>query len=423
MRSPGLSIPTGTRELIEFLALSGLLLMLSTGPVYFIAQHVLHAESDWESRPIKVGFILCGLIGAAVWASMAIDHRIIRFSTTLVPATAFVALAVVSTWWSILPRQTLWRSSVYIGMFLIAWALASLDFDRLWAVIILFTGSGTLASIFVAVARPSMGVAESGYWRGIYTSPNSLGPVSALFITALIAIALMDRRTVTRITVAVLTLVALVPLIRSNATTSMAALALAIVSTAIIWLISDLRRRGQNRRSLVVMAAAGIGAILIGIPAGVIAARTSGIQQRLEVWPVVWQRILIKPWTGYGFFTYWGTRASTQPRTIGRAGSAHNSVLESGLDVGTIAMVVTTAMLVVAVIVGIRRVLRDPTIANAALLAVTVFVVSSHLTESFVSWFSYMWILLVVLAAHPGQTDNTSTPPVSVIATEEAADG
>lgn len=398
-----MSIPTGIRELVEFVTLIGLLVLFSTGPVYFISQHLLHSQSNWEARPIKVGFLVCGVVSAIVWTSMATDHRIIRFRSTLVPGALFVVMAVASTWWSILPRQTMWRSTVYIGMFLMAWALASLEFERFWTVILAFSGSATLASIVVVVLRPSMGIAESGYWRGIYTSPNSLGPVSALFMMALAVIAIIDERRSTRMITGLFGLAALVTLVRSNATTSMMALVIAAVTATTGWAIAYLVQRGRRNAARNSVIGAVTAAVVLGIPTVLVATRTSGMRQRLEVWPIVWERILIKPWTGYGFFTYWGTRTSMHPRTIGRAGSAHNSVLESGLDTGMIGMAITLVLLTVAVVVGVNRVRHMPTVSNVALLALTVFVVLSHMTESFISWFSYMWILLVVLSAHPGE--------------------
>ncbi|MCB1257949.1 MAG: O-antigen ligase family protein [Microthrixaceae bacterium] len=394
------AFPERARQRVELAVLTLILIALSTGPVYFVSKHLFGVDGSWESRPIKYGFVLTGFVGGCVWLSMALDRRIKRLNLPLVLGGIFAALAVASTTWSIIPRQTLWRGSVYVAMFLIAWALASLEFEHLWTVIFTFTGLATAASIAVVVLRPGMGIAQpSTNWNGIYTSPNSLGPIAAMFIIATIGMALLaSQRWVYAISAACIA-VAIVPLVKSSSETAILALLIAISITAATWFGATQWCRDDRRRAIAVWVTSALVAVVGSVVAVPFLSRTSGIKQRLDVWPIVWERILIKPLWGYGFFTYWGTGASMQPRTIGRAGSAHNSVLEAGLDLGVIGMVLVTAMIVLALWFSFRRLIREPGPRNAAVLTLAIFIVMSHMTESFISWFSYMWILLVVVAS------------------------
>lgn len=395
-----LAFPERARQRVELAVLALILIAFSTGPVYFVSKHIFGVDGTWDSRPIKYGFVLTGFIGGCVWLSMALDRRIKRPDLPLVLGGIFAALAVASTTWSIIPRQTLWRGSVYIAMFLIAWALSSLDFEHLWTVLFTFTGLATAASIALVVVRPGMGIAQlSGNWIGIYTSPNSLGPIAAIFIIAVIGSALIVSQRWAYIAGGVCVVVAAIPLLKSSSETAIMALGIGISIAAVTWFGASLWSKDQRRKAIGVWAVSAVIAAIGTLVAVPILSKTSGIEQRMGVWPVVWERILIKPSLGYGFFTYWGTDASMEPRTIGLAGSAHNSVLEAGLDLGLAGMVLVTAMVVVALWFGFRRLLRDPGPKNAALLTLTVFVVMSHMTESFISWFSYMWILLVVIAS------------------------
>lgn len=400
----GLSVPRGITEWFEFLGLTAVIVGLTTGPVYFFSQRVLHIDGTWETRPIKVGFALCALVGSLVWLSMALRRKLKRPDIPLAVGGIYVAFAVASTTWSILPRQTLWRSLIYVGMWLLAWALASLDFDRLWTVLSASFGFATLSSLLIAIARPEMGIAtDSGNWRGIYTSPNSLGPVCALFILTMLGIIIMNDNLTLRVGAAAAAAAGSIPLWKSSAETAVLALGISVIASIAVTGVARLSRSDRSGNSWVapvVASAVGLGATAIALP---VLAATSGIQLRWEVWQVVWERIMLKPWFGYGFFTYWGTGASMQPRTIALAGSSHNSVLEAGLDLGIIGMVVFVSILVLAVLYPARRLWTRTSVVTALMLSVAVFVTLSHMTESFVSWFSYMFVLLIVAASHdPG---------------------
>lgn len=410
----GISLPLRLREQVETVLLIAVLVALTTGPVYFVAYHFFHNDGMWEARPIKLGFLISGFVSGCVWLSMATAGRLKRLDAPLVVAGSFVALAVASTAWSILPRQTAWRSSVYVAMFLLAWSLASLTFDRLWTVLIGCFGLATGTSIVLALVRPAMGIAtDSGNWKGIYTSPNSLGPVCGLFIITMVGLVVMNQSRPLRLTAGSLAVVALVPLLRSSAETAVLALAIALLSSLALYLTATrVARRDKRTRAIVAMVAALTTVAAVGVALPVL-GRTSGIELRWEVWKVVWERILIKPWIGYGFFTYWGTGASMQPRTIARAGSSHNSILEAGLDLGAIGMVLVGVIIIAAVAFSARRLWRSPSPQTALIFSVAVFVALSHMTESFVSWFSYMFVLLVVVASHPPSTVSRSGAPVS----------
>jgi O-antigen ligase len=371
----------------------------TTGPVYVFAVRVLGSQSSWEDPWIRLAFIGAAIGGSAVWLSVALDRRLKRLDIGLILAGIFTALAVLSTWWSILPHQTLWRSLVYCGMLATAWCLASMELSRFSSFMLCLTGFGVVASILVRLVRPEVGLDGSGIWRGIYTNPNSLGPICALFMITLLTMALQNSDLRIRILSIVGMIVAAVPLIGSTSETAMGALVASVAVGAFVISVAMLWKHGRREWSIA------LGVIGIAAAAAIVAlltpwiTSTTGIQQRTEVWRVVWDRIWIKPLGGYGFFTYWDTGASMSPRALARAGSAHNSALEASLDLGASGFILVVALAATALARSIRDALTQPCARTLYWLMLAVFVVSSHLTESFVSWFSYVWVLLVVLAS------------------------
>lgn len=395
----GFSLPTSTRQRVELAVLLVVMTAFTTGPVYVFAVRVLGSSSAWEDPWIRLAFIASALAGSAVWLSVAVDRRLKKLDTGLVLAGLFTALAVVSTLWSILPRQTLWRSLVYCGMLAVAWCLASMRSSVFSAFMAFLAGFGTIASIVVWFVRPEVGLDGSGAWRGIYTNPNSLGPISALFMITLFSLGIQNRDVRLRAVAVVGGLVSLVPLIGSTSDTAMTALVMSFAVGGLIMAVSVLWKRGRRQWSIALGVVGMMAAVLVS---GLVLPRlatTSGIRLRTEVWDVVWDRIWVKPRGGYGFFTYWGTRDSMSPRVMARSGSAHNSALEASLDLGIGGFVLVVSIALTALVRSVRDVLVRPCPATLYWLMLAVFVVSSHLTESFVSWFSYMWILLVVIAS------------------------
>lgn len=395
----GFSLPPTNRQRVEFVTLLVVTTAFTTGPVYVFAVRVLGARSAWEDPWIRSAFIAAAVIGSVVWLSVALDRRLKRLDVGLVLAGLFTALAVLSTLWSILPRQTLWRSLVYCGMLAVAWCLASMRSSVFSAFMLCLAGFGTISSILMWLVRPEVGLDDSGTWRGIYTNPNSLGPICALLMITLFSMAIQNRDLRIRTVAAGGVLIPVVPLVGSRSDTAIAALVMSfavgglVMATAVLW------RRGRREWSIALGVVGTVVAVLASALLLPRLATTSGIRLRTEVWDVVWDRIWVKPRGGYGFFSYWGTRDSMSPRVMARSGSAHNSALEASLDLGIGGFVLVVSIAVTAIVRSVRDVLVRPCPVTLYWLMLAVFVVASHLTESFVSWFSYMWILLVVLAS------------------------
>ncbi|MEZ5239770.1 MAG: hypothetical protein R2716_12765 [Microthrixaceae bacterium] len=188
-------MPASAREVAEFLGLVVVLSALTTGPVYVVAVRVFSAPGTWEDGWIKFTFVGVAVAGSAVWASMAARGALRRPGLGFVLASAFTLLAVASTYWSILRWFTFWRSLTYVGLLATAWAVASLGYRMLVSLLVALGGLGTALSLVAIALLPDVGLDGTRIWRGIYTSPNSLGPVCAIAVLGLAATALEVRST------------------------------------------------------------------------------------------------------------------------------------------------------------------------------------------------------------------------------------
>lgn len=390
-------LPASGRERVEFLALVVAMTVFTTGPVYVVAVRVFSAEGTWEDSWIKYTFIAASAVGCAVWASMAHAGRLRRPGVALFIAGAYTTLAILSTLWSVLAYYTLWRSLTYAGLLATAWALASFRYRTFISFLISLCGLGTVLSVVAVVAVPDVGRDGTDIWRGIYTNPNSLGPVCALLVISLLARALETGSARQRAWLLIAVGATCVPLVGSGSSTAIFGLVISIGAATVAVGSSVLWSSGHRQSALITVLAAAVTAVLAALLLQRIGA-LDNIGKRIEVWDVVWDRIWIKPGTGYGFFTYWDTNASLSPRTLARAGSAHNSALDATLGVGFAGFALVVALALLGIGRSLTRAIRNASGRTWAWLSLTLFVVLAHVTESFVSWFSYMWILLIVVA-------------------------
>ena len=83
-------------------------------------------------------------------------------------------------------------------------------------------------------------------------------------------------------------------------------------------------------------------------------------------------------------------------------GSAHNSLVETALGLGILGAAPFVMLVVLAAINAGRGLWLRPSADTATWAALTVFVLLENVTESFVLWFSHIWVLLLVAALRRG---------------------
>ena len=439
---------------------AGLLLVLSNGPVLRFATGVLNRPghwNDWAVWPFFAGAAAASSTLAWVtWrsgpspagqvaqalppeqgvqaASSAPRARLSR--PALIAIGWYSAVAVASSLWSVYASATLWRSVVYLGLILLAVALARFTDDELSTALVLLASVAVAGSLAVIVLQHDVGVDRHGNWIGMYTNRNSLAPLAAFGVIAglrwlfLRPIPLQHhglRRDGSatgttgparaagtsgpagvagatpalwrRVWGAVLVAASLATLIGAGSRTAWLALAAALAVASALGAAAvgaaRVSRRGRWRTRATVFGA-GLVAAGIGVAVAVAAWNVPTLSQRRAIWSLAWDRVLERPWGGYGFFAFWEVPELVQEHVLLQRGSAHNSLVETALGLGILGAAPFVMLVVLAAINAGRGLWLRPSADTAMWAALTVFVLLENLSESFVLWFSHIWVLLLV---------------------------
>ena len=383
--------------------------MFTNGPVLLFSKRVLDRTGRWEDHAVWPVLAAAGACGAALAARRALGARRAsgatsqqpdRFSRVAAAAVAcFTLAALASTLWSVDPAATAWRSCVYVGMALLAWAIAGFDYDEAAAAVAAVAGAAVAASLLLVWLRPDLGLHPDGSWKGVYTNRNSLAPLAAVGVLVSVRYLLAPGGW-RRVAAAGGAAAAVAALVGAGSRTAWISLAVAATAATVVGSHRWLSRRGKAATARTVTAA---GAAL-AIPAAAVAAAVQWdvptFSQRREMWSLVWDRIVQRPLLGHGFFTFWDIEELTQHALL-RRGSAHNSLVEVGLGLGLLGAVPFTVIILLAARNANLALWRRPGPDTWFGAALVTFLIVENLTESFVLWFSYSWVLLMAASLRP----------------------
>jgi exopolysaccharide production protein ExoQ len=380
------------------------LVVLTNGPVFFINRRILDGALGWEEPFTRQVFVVTALV--AVTAVVLDRYResgeqLFRPSPVAAAAIVFFGVWIVlTTFWSLAPDITRGRSVIYLGLPALAWILADLDFPRFRAAVALAAGFGVGASLLVVGATERIGLDVNDDWKGIYTNRNSLAPVAATAIiigSSLVA----DSRGGRRVAALALTVLSAVVMLGSGSRTAWLALAVAVGGAGVV----VVARTAWDRHGARALAATGAVAAAGALFTVLLIARMWGeptFSQRRTIWSLVWDEIGERPLQGFGWFSIWGVPEFTSGDPLLARGEAHNSLLEVWLGAGLIGVIPFLVIIAVALYGVTRAAWRNPGVESWTWLAVVLFLAIENLTESFVLWFSYNWVILMAAALRSG---------------------
>jgi len=400
------------------------LVVFTNGPILLLSRSVLDRSGRWEDLAVWPWLAAAAMTGAAlfVWElkRWRCDSLVAEFNgdsrqssavgeLAVVGVVWFTLAALVSTLWSVDASATLWRSCIYAGMAFLAWTMARFGDREISTAITVMAAMSVAASLILIATRPDLGIAASDRWQGVYTNPNSLAPLAG--IGALTGL----RWSLTlqgwwRFGAVGLVLASITALIGAGSRTAWMAFVAALVVTSLPLIHRwALRRNGRN----VAMPLVAAGACLSAAAAAAVvvwAWNEPTFSQRRDIWRLVWDRILERPLAGHGFFTFWNIEELTQ-HVLLRRGSAHNSLVEVALGLGLLGVVPFMVIVVLAARNAGLALWRKPSPDAWLWAALVAFLLVENLTESFVLWFSYSWVLLMAAALRPVPEPASSLRP------------
>ena len=404
------------------------LLVCTNGPVLISVRRHIDRTAGLDTPEVRAWFIAVALLGFGLVAHAMVTRRLASWSTSgpgLLAVTAYLATIGVSTLWSVDRSLTLGRALIYVGLAAFAWWLASASVVDARAVVVLMAALGVGISIVTVFGWRHVGLDPTDdSWRGLYTGRNSLAPIAAIGVLGGLNMVLEHRpraRTADIVSAAglLLTVASAAVLIGTANRTAPVALVIAI-SVPVGWALVS--RVGRDRgRGAARSATAGL-AILFGVlmwPTLDAVWSTGTIETRRSIWTLVRSRIEDRPLHGFGFTVVWDVPAYSADlyAEIGTVfGSAHNSWLEVWLGAGLAGLASYTLLVFVALWNATRDFRSLPGAAAGFWLALVIFLVLENVTESFVLWHSYNWVILVVAALRRPLAGRAS--PASVPARE-----
>ena len=375
-----------------------------------------------------------------------------------VAVACYSLVAVASSLWSVDSGNTLWRSLVYSGLALLAVVVAGFSAGALHVMLAMVTAVTVAGSLLLLLLRPDIGIDVNGAWRGLYTTRNSLAPLAALGVIAGTRALLTcggsphgdsDIRSINvralltcggspycaawRVSGGVLVVMSATAMFGTGSRTAWLALFTSVcAATALaayrLLLSRHSRRgrsdpRGRSRRSAITTRAAaesaGVAAVHVAVVALAVAVaaaiaawlwHTPTLAQRRTIWRLVWERILERPIGGYGFSVFWDDPGLTAAHELLRRGSAHNSLMETGLGLGLLGVAPFIVIALLAVWNAGRDLWNHPSADTWMWAAVVGVVIVENISESFVLWFSYNWVLLMAAAMRSPVLNSAALP-------------
>lgn len=418
--TPTGAIPRGGSATRVEIVLAGAVLFVVTGGLSaWLTQRFTTGGPDFEQWPYQYPFGLAGLAGAGLLGSRLPALRTGPSRLAAAALAGFVAWSLLSVTWSVVPHLTSSRALTSVGIACFAvWFGTALSSDEqrravAGAMVPLVAASAVLVAFVPSYGRGVFRDPTGGRFRGLAPNPNSLGPLCVLAAITFGASA-WSARARPRAAAGWLTgvLVSLILLAGSRSETAIATAVFAFAVLAVLAGARELRRRDVSG------IAVGAGVIILVAVVAVVAARwlwslsdlISGdatLGNRRSIWVRVWEVIEHRPLHGWGYWAYWNVTGSG---AVVRYGSAHNSALEVLLGLGVVGLVLFGTVVVLA-LAGVSALAWRRFDNPSVWLAVVVWcLVIGNVTESFVLWYSYNWVLVAAAAvgAWPDRAGPTS---------------
>lgn len=189
------------------------------------------------------------------------------------------------------------------------------------------------------------------------------------------------------------------------------ALTAATLPVAFRWLRN---RWGARRSGVIFLLAGAVGVAVVSVAVTEFWSESTLVQRR-TIWRHLWDRITERPFGGYGFFIFWEVPESTATSDVlSRVTSAHSSLVETGIGLGLLGVLPFLLIVVLAASNAFLGLWRYPSADTWMWAAVVAIVLVENVTESFVLWFSYNWVLLLAAALRsPSAWSETEPQPES----------
>ena len=328
---------------------------------------------------------------------------LINFLVNSFSLASLLLLSLLSCFWSTIPMSTLFASTLLCGVtFVSIYYSYHYDFDDFFNHLLVAFAIVVIVSIFFSILVHGGGLP----WRGIYTQKNGLGK-DACFASIIWSIALFDKPNKIR-NFLVLSLMVLALLFSTGTTSILTYLA----SLSLLGLSPFLRQK--KPLGIYLSLTFLFGSILFAVSR--LEAITSFFGKDLTftgranvVWPLVIEAISERPYFGYGYAAFWQNWLGSQdpsnyyvPSYFPELASAHNGVLEIGLDLGLAGILLVLLLALKYTYISFKTFIKGCDYKSVFPACFLIFEITLNTTDSTLasaSGLSIYWLILIFIFA------------------------
>jgi len=347
--------------------------------------------------------LICGVVIASRFSSL------ISLCARMKVFVAFPVLAILSSVWSVQPRQSLISGIVLLIFTVFALYIGNrFNFQEQFELIMLVGAVALPLSIALALFVPGIGTSEAG-WRGIFSHKQNCAAVSTLWlITALHwTCAGIYQRAFRFLYI----LMCGVLIVMSRSRTGWALALIALLLTGAIWFIQKLPTKELLLVLLIaIFVIGGLGYGIYDHSTTILstAGKDSTLSERTIIWSAVWTEITKRPLLGYGFSAFWKGLYGPSQEVVLISGwdvsQAQDGFLDAWLGVGIIGVGLVAAMALQSMKNAVRT-LRSESAAYVRWAVVVILcTLLYNIGESSLEVLHMVWFLFLLAYVGLNQT-------------------
>jgi exopolysaccharide production protein ExoQ len=347
--------------------------------------------------------------------------RVVRALPALGSLWVLLALALASITWSFGPSVTLRRSVALLGTMAVGIYLGTrYTREELFRILFWMLATITVVSLLAGMFGTGAAGGPGAAWQGVFGSKNELGHVMALS-AATAATYFMDPRG-RRYWATGTFLLAVALLVLSGSKGALVVL----FAGLLIYPLSRLFRVRPGLTGTAALAAFAACGVVVTTLAGNsdtvlnLLGRDATLTGRTPLWALIWERIKVRPWLGYGyggFWLQWNPPSGDIWRVSMMTGgwlppNGHNGFIDLWADLGLAGLGAFLVSFAANVARALRLVRESASAVDLFPLLFLYLVVLSNLTESvLVTHNSLIWLLYVALSIQLGLEARASRLP------------
>jgi exopolysaccharide production protein ExoQ len=323
-----------------------------------------------------------------------------------------LVLAIASTGWSDDPGFTVRRSLVLVASTCFGIYLAQrYTLREILRMVYIVGVLAAIASLLVVWKKPEFGISggvTAGDWQGIFGQKNTLGRFMAFEVMAC-GVGVLAERGLWRV-FCIFGVLACMPLLimSKDATAYLAAPILAL--SLPLYLFTRKHSFLKTAAVLSTLSATIVGIVFVMIiePSKLLhlLGKDSTLTGRTDIWSMVWDKFLQRPWVGYGYSAFWMGKDGKESAGISEAlhwivPHSHNGFLDVLVQVGAVGLLLFFVGYAIFFYDALRCARASKTILGVFPLLYLTFMIlfncseGSIIREENIFWVLYaaMWVL------------------------------